>query len=128
MAVKSECNLPDFVLSNDISNNHKLALNYRWPVIPQMIITSVSQYLFRTSGTEFLMSQCPYAMRGLIIGAAFTTYIASSGLHGMSLRIVTWLHNSSVKGLKDSNCGVWYYLTYVLTSLLILFGVSIIGK
>ena len=74
------------------------------------------------------MSQCPYAMRGLVIGAACTTYGASSDLYGMSLRIVMWLHNSSVKRLKDSNCGVWCCLVYVLTSLLKLFGVFIIGK
>ena len=74
------------------------------------------------------MSQCPYAMRGLIIGAAATTYIVSSGLYDMSLRIVMWLHNSSVKGFKGCNCGVWYYLAYALTSLLILFGVLIIDK
>ena len=74
------------------------------------------------------MSHSPYAMRGLVIGAACTTYGASSGQYGMSLRIVMWLHNSSVKGLKDSNCGVWCYLAYVLTSLFKLFGVFIIGK
>ena len=113
-----------FAMSNDFNDNHKLALNYRWLLIPQ-IITSVSQYLFCTSGTEFLVSQCPYAMRGLIIGAACTTYGVSFGLDAFSLRMVMWLQNSSV---KDSNCGVWYYLAYVLTSLLMLVGFLIIGK
>ena len=113
-----------FPLSNNNSNNHKLALNYRWLVIPQ-IIMSVSQYLFFTSCAEFFVSQCPYAMRGLIIGAAATTYGASSGLYDMSLRIVMWLHNSTV---KDTYCGVWYYLAYALASLLMLFVAFIIGK
>ena len=114
-------------LSNDYSNNQKLALNYRWLIIPQ-IIMSVSQYLFCTSGIEFLVSQCPYAMRGLIIGVTVTAHGASSGLYGMSLRIVLWLHNSSVKGFKGGNCGVWYYLAYALTSLLMSFVAFIIGK
>ena len=113
-----------FSLSNDNSNNHKLALNYRWLVIPQ-IIMSVSQYLFCTSGIELLVSQCPYAMRGLIIGAAATTYGASSSLYDLSLMIVMRLQNFSVKG---GNCGVWYYLAYVLTSLVLSFSALIIGK
>ena len=113
--------------SNDYSDNQRVALNYRWLVIPQ-IIMSVSFYLFCTSGTEFVVSQCPYAIRGLIIGAACTTYGVSSGLYGMSLRIGIWLHNSSVKGFKDSNCGVWYYLAYALASLLVLLCALIIGK
>ena len=116
-----------FAQSNDNRNNHQLGLNYRWIIIPQFIM-SVSQYLFCTSGAEFLVSQCPYAMRGLIIGAAATTYGASSGLYDMSFRIVIWLHNSNVKGFNGSNCGVWYYLAYALTSLLILFSALIIGK
>ena len=116
-----------FPLLRDNSNNQKLALNYRWLVIPQ-IIMSVSQYLFCTSGTEFFVSQCPYAMRGLIIGAAATTYGASSGLYDMSPGIVMWLHNSSVKGFIGSNCGVWYYLAYALASLLMSFAAFIIGK
>ena len=113
-----------FPMSNYSSNNHKLALNYRWLVIPQ-IIMSISMYLFCTSGAQFLVSQCPYAMRGLIIGAACSIYGASSGMYNMSLRIVMWLRNPIA---KDSNCCVWYYLTYVLTSLLMLFVAFIIGK
>ena len=113
-----------FARSNDYSNNHSAALNYRWLVIPQ-IITSVSQYLFCTSGIEFLVSQCPYAMRGLIIGAACVTYGASFGLDDMYLRIVLLLQNSRV---YDSNCGVWYYLAYALASLLMFVGFLIIGK
>ena len=113
-----------FPMSNNSSNNQKLALNYRWLIIPQTII-GISLYQFCTSGAEFLVSQCPYAMRGLIIGAAFTIYGVSSGLYYLSLRIVTWLHNPSA---RDSNCGVWYYLAYVLTSLLMLIVAFIIGK
>ena len=116
-----------FARSNDYGDNHRVALNYRWLIIPQ-IITSLSHYLFCTSGTEFVVSQCSYAMRGLIIGAVCTTYGVFSGLYGMSLGIVLWLHNSSVKGFKSGNCGVWYYLAYALTSLLLLFGVLIIDK
>ena len=113
-----------FPMSNGSSENQKLALNYGWLVVPQ-IIMSVSLYLFCTSGVQFLVSQCPYAMRGLIIGAACSIYGASSGLYDMSLRIVPWLHISST---KDSNCGVWYYFAYILISLLMLFGAVIIGK
>ena len=113
-----------FAMSYGSSDYKRAALNYRWLVIPQ-IITSVSQYLFFTSGTEFLVSQCPYAIRGLNIGAACATYGVSFVIHDISLRIAMWLQNSSV---KDSNCGVWYYLAYVVISLLMLVEFLIIGK
>ena len=78
-----------------------------------------------TSGIELLVSQCPYAIRGLNIGAACATYCFSFVIHDISLRIAMWLQNSSV---KDSNCGVWYYLAYVVISLLMLVEFLIIGK
>ena len=79
-----------FAMSSGSSDYKRVVLNYRWLLIPQ-IITSVSQYLFFTSDTEFLVSQCPYAMRGLIIGAACTTCGVSFVLHDNSLRIEMWL-------------------------------------
>ena len=67
-------------LSNYSSEKQRLALNYRWLVIPQ-IITSSSQYLlFLNCGVEFLVPQCLYARTGLIIGATCTTNGASFGL------------------------------------------------
>ena len=114
-----------FSLSKD-NNQKTLALNYRWLIIPQ-IITSVSQYLLYSSGTECVVSQCPYAMRGLIIGATCSCSGATAGLSLIFTQMVTWLHNSG-KGFKDSNCGVWYYLAGVLSSLLMFFAFLIIGK
>ena len=116
-----------FLLSNDVNENQRLSLDYRWLVIPQIIV-GVSLYLFCTSGTEFLVSQCPYAMRGLVFGAAFTTYGVSSGIYSLSSKIVSWFHISEMKGLKESYCGVWYYLVCALVSLLMFLIILIIGK
>ena len=115
-----------FTQSKDVSNDQKLFLNYRWLAIPQVIM-GASRYLFCASGTEFLVSQCPYAMRGLIIGVTCTTYGASSALFRIALQIERLFHKSDFTGFNKS-CGVWYYLAFVLMSLLMFFGVLITGK
>ena len=53
-------------LDEEVSRYQRLALDYRWLVIAQVIM-GVSLYTLFTSGTEFQVSQCPYAMRGLVI-------------------------------------------------------------
>ena len=111
-----------FPSSQDISNDQRLALNYRWLVIPQVIM-GISQYLFYTGGIEFLFSQCPYAMRGLIIGAACITCGTSYSLYNLSLQLVKWFNGS-----KDGYCGMWYYLAYVLILLLMFLCFLLITK
>ena len=116
-----------YLVSKEVSKNQLLALDYRWLIIPQVIV-GVSLYLLCKSTAEFLVSQCPYAMRGLVSGAPIITYRVSSGVCSLSLKLATRFHKSGITGFKGSNCGVWYYLAYAVMSLLMLVGVLIIGK
>ena len=116
-----------YLVSKEVSKNQMLALDYRWLIIPQVIV-GVSLYLLCTSTIEFLVSQCPYAMRGLVSGAAIITYGVSSGVYSLSYNIAKLFHKSGIKGFKGSSCGVWYYLAYAAMSLLMLVGVLIVGK
>ena len=100
---------------NEVSDNQRLALHYRWLVILQVTM-DVSLYIFYTSGSEFHVSQCPYAMKGLVIGARNSAYGVSVDLYEVFVKIV-WSHNSKINGC---NCGLWYYLAFILMSLLIL--------
>ena len=105
-----------FPSSQDISNDQRLALNYRWLVIPQVIF-GISLYLFYTGGIEFLFSQCPYAMRELIIGVACMTCGTSYALYNLSLQCMKWFHKFEFNGY-GGNCGMWYYLAHVSMFLL----------
>ena len=107
-------------------NDQRLVLDYLWLVIPQVIM-GVSLYIFCTSGIEFQVSQCPYAMRGLLIGIGYSTYGASFGLYEVCVKIVL-THKYKFKLLISSNCGLWYYLAFFLMTLLMLIVVYIITK
>ena len=70
------------------------------------------------------MSQCFYAIRELVIGAAYSTYDVSFGLYEMCIKIVR-SHKSKIKWSSKSNCGLWYDLTFTLMSLF-MFNVALI--
>ncbi len=48
-------------------STHKFHLQFVWLILAQ-IIYGVSLYCSTTSGSEFIISQTPYSMRGIVIG------------------------------------------------------------
>ena len=52
----------------DVSNS--LSLDYRWMALP-FLLNQLAQFAFLTSTAEFLCSQSPYSMRGLLFGFAY---------------------------------------------------------
>ena len=61
------------------------ALDYRWLAIPSFLVT-MSLVVFSIGGIEFIASQAPYSMRGLITGTAYGMVALSAAL-GIAISI-----------------------------------------
>lgn len=84
--------------------------------LPQDILNSIGYILFYTSAYEFICSQSPHQMKGLIIG----TFFAIKGLFqlfGVVLLLVPFTFVRDVENLSPS-CGFAYYLINVLIGIL----------
>ena len=91
-----------YTSAQDVTGHH-LPLNYKWLMIPQLFF-SFSVYLVTSSGAEFIITQAPYAMRGLLIGLTCFLYVASSALYGTFLDFTTALLKRNEE--YDGNCGI----------------------
>ncbi len=105
-------------------STHKFHLQFVWLILPQ-IIYGVSLYCSITSGSEFIISQTPYSMRGIVIGLCCL-------LFGNFYVLVQELYKLVFKLLRKivepkSNCSIWYF-TVILLLCLILFLVIAVSK
>ena len=83
----------------------------RWMAIPN-ILNSISFVLLGIGTLEFICSQTPYSMRGLIFGAAYGSAAIFSligyGISELFTRhLIDW-------GTGIISCGFWYLLSIVL--------------
>lgn len=67
------------------------------------------------AGFEFICAQCPYNMRGLLIGIFFSIQGSSSLLSVVLQYIFSWetVYTYPFRGLTGYTCAFWYYLIYV---------------
>ena len=96
-------------------NQHKIMLssdfNNNWMAIT-LVLDSLAQTLLYISAFEFIMSQTPYSMRGLILGAGFgAKYIFTIIGYG-----IYWpfIHRSINWGSGVISCEFWYLLLALL--------------
>ena len=96
-----------------------LNLLKNWVAIPN-ILANISITLLGISSIEFLVSQTPYSMRGLMIGLSYGgVFIFSTIGYG-----IYWpfTHHSSTWGTGIISCEFWYLLS-VLVVLIIVSGI-----
>lgn len=87
------------------------SFNYNWMVLPDCLFV-VSLTLMLISGLEFIISQVPYAMKGIILGVGFCSVVSSLGLN--SATIIPLQHKTSVWGTGIISCGFWYALVHIM--------------
>jgi MFS family permease len=99
--------------------NHPNSLSwssYRfWMAIPSFLQT-ISIAMVSTSGIEFLASQSPYSMRGLMVGASYgSMFIFTMIGYG-----IYWpfTHQSSNWGIAVISCEFWYLLLLLLVMII----------
>ena len=81
--------------------------SYYWIAIPDLIET-ISVAMLCIGAVEFLSSQTPKNMRGIMIGATYCSLFVSSGVWFVLL--IPFTKKSSVWGTRTINCGFWLSL------------------
>jgi hypothetical protein len=105
-------------VSHCIFSDHQHALSHfngNWMAIT-LVLDSLSQALIFTGGFEFVMSQTPYPMRGLIFGVGYgSMYILRIIGYG-----IYWpfIHLSINWGSGIISCEFWYLLLLLLVTII----------
>ena len=91
-------------------------LDYRWTAIPYFL-NSMSNSLLGIGSVEFIASQVPYSMRGLIIGACYSIMFLSA-LVTMAIS-TPFTENLSTRGNGIISSRFWYGLLLLLIDIVV---------
>ena len=106
------------------SPSNSLPLDYKWLMIPNTIY-GISIYLMLSSTLQFICSQSPYSMKGLIFGSMYGFIGLSFGISALILfPLVSAVHKWP---LSRYGCGVWYLLSASIILLLIFLLLSLLS-
>ena len=92
---------------HETSSALSTSIDYRWLAIPYFF-RSTSIVVVSMGAIEFIASQAPYSMRGLIMGTVYGMLLLSGAL-GIALSI-PFTKRLSVWGTGIISCGFWYAL------------------
>ena len=83
------------------------SMDDHWMALPY-VFRSLSVALFSVGSVQFIASQVPYSMRGLVMGTAFG--LLSLSIMGMVGISVPFTHNLTVWGTGIISCAFWHAL------------------
>lgn len=91
--------------------------NYLWVDVPTKLLISLHTVMFTIALFQFICSQSPYALRGILTGLAYSIPFFGLPLGNTFYLVWTlvWKENQS-----RPTCGTWYYLAQVLVALVTL--------
>ena len=97
-------------------------INYLWVGIPLYIVVGIELATLFAALFEFICSQTPYNMKGLIIGPPFSALGLAYALTGATL--TTWTHAWS-QPVTYPTCAFWFYLFIIVVTVvgLVMFGI-----
>ena len=87
----------------------------RWVILPH-VLNSVSIITFATGALEFICSQTPYTMRGLLFGVMYGSVVACS-VAGYGI-LQPFTKQSRAWGTRMISCEFWYLLLTLLIVIL----------
>ena len=100
------------VKESDLSQNVVIPIDYKWLLIPQ-ILSAIATYILYTGFFEFIVSQSPYSVRGLLYGIAiYAGYIPFP----LSLLLRHYLSKSISKDNKY--CSLWFQVGLAFVTIL----------
>ena len=108
-----------FDVQNDFANI-TLSINYLPVAIPTNFILALQIVLFITGAWEFICAQAPYSMRGLLIGAVWSTLAIAAAL--VNAITLGWYfgwnkHPTDSTVIEKVGCGGFYFLSVFLLGL-----------
>ena len=77
-------------------------------LIPPKVLYGIATYILLTSSMEFIASQAPYSMRGLLFGICILLYGLSEALSSLSYLLVKILRKYYTQS-NGANCELWLY-------------------
>ena len=104
-----QCILQDSSLNTTVS---PIANNYRLYSIPQFL-SAISYIMILVGAIEFLCSQIPYSMKGLIIGIFYGS-LALSFVLNKAISHIFMLKSSVWERGAVFSCGFWYFQTKLI--------------
>ena len=92
------------------------AIDFRWMAMPNLF-HSLSVCLLGIGGIQFIASQAPYSMRGLIMGTVYCMFALCSAVAiGINIPFTRQL---SIWGTGIVSCGFWYALLLLVVEVLV---------
>ena len=85
--------------------------SYKWIAIPDIFFV-LSITLMIIGGMEFISAQIPYSMKGIILGIAVCSVIATLVLNRAI--IIPFQQKESIWGTGVISCGFWYALMHIV--------------
>ena len=101
--------------------NFTISVNYQWSkliTLPNFI----ASFLFVLGALEFICSQSPYSMKGILLGMCYSLIGFNVVIQGL-ITLPFSLHSISWKDVP-LHCGFWYFLLQAL--IIMIFGLSFI--
>ena len=88
-------------------------------LIPPKVLYGIALYIILTSSMEFIASQAPYSMRGLLLGIGILLYGLSAALSSLCYLLVKISRKYYTKS-NGANCELWLYGCILFLTIVIL--------
>ena len=111
MLTKSDANVK-FVEANDFPSSPPLYQNVYF-LTTQHVLSALADMLFDIAVLEFICSQSPYSMKGLLLGTFFSIKILFQGI-----AVVSIVPFGTVWKIESLSCGSGFYAMYIVIGLL----------
>ncbi len=100
---------------DDNEKGQALTMSYMWLIAPRALYT-IAIYIISVSMVEFIISQGPYAMRGLLIGIAAYFFLSPFLFIQIAFQNIV----NRISKHIDERCGVWFYVALVSVSMFLI--------
>lgn len=97
------------------STSFKIEVNSTYIVIPR-ILNSVSKMLISVALYEFICSQSPHSLKGMLVGMSF----ALKGIFELLGIVAVILFGTLYKNSHHMSCGMQYYLVNIVAGIIVL--------
>jgi len=93
--------------------NGVLNISYLWVYVPSTLLNGLLYAVLYTTLSEFIVSQSPYSMKGLLFGSMWSLLVISFAI-GAALNLA-WSYGWKTQ-FSSPSCGTYYYLFVTLLS------------